>query len=172
MYAKICRRLNACINFTIFCRWVRRRCYKLEKVSEREPNRAKRDPKSTKMRKWSPKDAKRKPKGSQRTPKVSQRVPKGSQGEPKGNQREPKGSQKWAKGRPKCIKKSTSGKGRENDGFLVVRPGTFWTSFGAIFHQKSMKKSMRKSMPKKSWISWKIHVKFRCFLDWNSLKNR
>ena len=55
-------------------------------------------------------------------------------------------------GRRACAerKESIFGKGRENDGFLVVRPGTFWTSFGAIFHQKSMKKSMRKSMPKKS----------------------
>ena len=119
-----------------------------------------------------PRDTKSEPKGSQREPKVSQREPKVSQREPKVSQREPKGSQKWAKGRPKCIKKSVFGKDRGNDGKRVAGPGIRRTILGAIFHQKSMKKTMRKSMPKKSWISWKNDAEIRCFLDWNSSKNR
>ena len=119
-----------------------------------------------------PRDTKSEPKGSQREPKVSQREPKVSQREPKVSQREPKGSQKWAKGRPKCIKKSIFGKGREKGAKMVVPSYAFWLRFGAIFHQKSMKKTMRKSMPKKSWISWKNDAEIRCFLDWNSSKNR
>ena len=105
--------------------------------------------------KGSEKEAKREPKGSQRAPKVSQRVPKGSQGEPKGNQRQPKGSQKWAKGRPKCIRKSTFGKGREKVSKMAYRRRVFGSHFELIFHNKSMNKSMRKSMPKKGWILMK-----------------
>ena len=91
----------------------------------------------------------RAPKVSQKGAKVSQKGAKGSQKGAKGSQKAAKGSQKGAKGRPKCIKKSTFGKGRENDGKREVTANIFWSHFGDIFHQKSMKKSMRKPMPKK-----------------------
>ena len=88
---------SACVNFAIFCRWLRKITktesdgVKNEKNArngcKREPNRAKRVPKSTKMRTLSSAGPKRKPKVSQRAPKGSQRVPKGSQREPKGDQK-------------------------------------------------------------------------------------
>ena len=59
-------------------------------------------------RPWGP----QKSKSYQKGPK---REPKGAKKEPKGNKKEPKWSQNGAKERPKCIKKSSFGKGRENE---------------------------------------------------------
>ena len=113
----------------------------------------------SKVRKWSPEVSKSEPKGahwSQKGAKRGQSEPKGNKREPrepKGRQRETKRIPKGAKGPPKCIQKSTFGKGREkvaNISIMRYFPRTF---LGAIFHQKSMEKSMRKSMPKKWWKS-------------------
>ena len=111
------------------------------KSEKMEPEGDKREPKG---RQLEPKGRPKEGKWSQREPRVSQRAPKTSQGEPKGSQR-------WAQGRPKCIKKSTFGKGRENDGNYGDRRHYGGITFGAIFHQKSMNKSMWKSMPKQLW---------------------
>ena len=80
-----------------------------------------------------PKGTKSEPKGSQSEPKGRQKEPKGSQREPKGGQGVPKGSQRWANGRPKCIKKSTVGKGREKGAKkdppiypVLILLGAFW----------------------------------------------
>ena len=86
---------------------------------------------------------------SHRAPKVCPLEPKGSQREPKGSQREPKVSQrKRAQGRPKCIQKSTFGKGREKDEKRACRLYPRPSILGAIFHQKSMKKSMLEKVMK------------------------
>ena len=142
------------------------------KVRKWIPGWAKVKERAPKVSQGTPKVSQKGAKGSQREPKVSQREPKVSQREPKVSQKDAKGSQKWAKGRPKCIKKSVFGKDRENDGKRVAALGIRRTILGATYHQKSMKKTMRKSMPKKSWISWKNDTEIRCFLDWNSSKNR
>ena len=62
------------------------------------------------------------PKGNNFEAKDTQKKPKECQKYPKGSQRTPIGSQKWAKGLPKCIKKSTFGKGREKVAKKVAAP--------------------------------------------------
>ena len=73
--------------------------------------------KSKKYQKWRHET----PKVRKSRARVSKSGPRGTKSEPKGTKSEPKGSQRWAKGRPKCIKKSTFGKGRKNDGKTVKR---------------------------------------------------
>ena len=92
--------------------------------------------------KMEPKVAKvgsREPKGSQMAPKGSQREPKGCQKGAKGTPKGAKGSQNGAKERPKCIKKSSFGKGRENERQKVRGRDTFGCHLATILDQKSKK---------------------------------
>ena len=113
--------------------------------------------------------------------KGANREPKGAKKEPKGSKKEPKWSQNGAKERPKCIKKSSFGKGRENE-----RQGRPWARklsrgpefLGAIWRpfliknrkngiqksiQKSMSKKYRKMMPKGSQNDAKMDAKIDDF---------
>ena len=101
------------------------------------------------MGKWRPevsksesKGAKSEPIGAKREPKGAKRDPKGSQEWPKGGQREPKVSQRATKMHPKIdIQKKTPKRSEKG-----CHPHLFGVDFGAIFHQKRIKKSMQKSM--------------------------
>ena len=95
-------------------------------------------------------------------PKVVKREPIGSQREPKRSPKGAKGSQNGAKERPKCIKKSSFGKGRENERQGGARVSTGVSILATIFDQKS-KKWYPKRHPKidaeKVWGNYGKRVK-------------
>ena len=85
---------------------------KLKKIVK-DKRRAKMRPK---VNKSEAKVIKKEPKGNKREPKRSQKGAKWSQKGAKRETKRDKMSQKGAKGQPKCIKKSSFGKDRKNDG--------------------------------------------------------
>ena len=106
-------------------------------------------------------------------PKGGPRVQNGAEGRGKGAKMEPRG----AKRRPKCIQKSISEGGREND-VKIGRPGiTFWDVFWSKSHLKSGKKRTKtppKKHPKinveKVRKNNKKHVKIRSKINETSMK--
>ena len=83
--------------------------------------------------------------------------PKGAIRSPKGNQRAPKGSQKWANRRPKCIKRSTFGKGREKGGRAWGIPAPLFRRF---LFKKALKNQCKNRCRKSKGIYEKVLPKW------------